>query len=190
MAKRIRLRDINAMSNAKIFFDANVWIFICGNTGPSDHYSTNRIRYSEAYKNILKSNNTIVTDIMVLSEFINRYLRLSYNLYKEENNKPKNYEYKKDYRKTADYKNALKEVFYIVKTKIIAKSKSQICNEQYTQKSLTALMDADNREMDFNDAHIAHICKENNMYLLTKAGDFKNADMNIISSNYIFWKTR
>jgi len=60
----------------KLLFDANIWLYIYGPQGnPADQRT--RV-YSAALAKILAARSRIVLDVLILSEFINRYARLRY----------------------------------------------------------------------------------------------------------------
>lgn len=176
--ERLRLEQANQLQNIKIFFDANIWLFLhCPQGGYNQDIINN---YSSYYASLLNSSNSIYTDIMVLSEVTNRYLRISYSIYIGPNSQ-RRYDYKRDYQRTSDFKSAYKEIKNIVLNKIIPHT--EITNPQYTRDTLEALWEDNPEILDFNDKHIINLCKENRLYLLTHDADFKNSDIDIISSN-------
>ena len=182
MAERLRLEEINRLDRSGIILDANIWLYLyC----PLGGYNERMVSaYSRCYANLLKSANVIFTDVIVLSEVVNRYLRLAFEQYKREENKV-NIDYKRDYRVTDNCRNALSEIRGVIKNRILARS--DICNPQYTKESLLNMIDELSPELDFNDQHIIKICNDNGFYLLTHDGDFRNAPVNIVSANRIFW---
>ena len=93
-------------------------------------------------------------------------------------------EYKKDYKKIDDFKDSLKEVYSIVKKNILPYS--IIFNSCYDKDSLIKLLDKNDYLTDFNDKHIEKICNEDDIYLLTHDGDFKQSSINIVSFNAVY----
>ena len=63
----------------KLFFDANIWLFIYG---PQEQKNTKVDIYSSAFHRILKAKSRIYIDILIVSEFINTYSRLKWNILK------------------------------------------------------------------------------------------------------------
>ena len=62
----------------KLLLDANIWLYIYGPQGdPADHRT--RV-YSAALANILAVKSHIYLDVLILSEFINRYAHLRYDI--------------------------------------------------------------------------------------------------------------
>lgn len=183
MAEYIRTDNLSVVKDKKVFFDANIWIYIFCEIASSKEYLVNK--YSAAFRELLKTGNPIFIDLVVISEFVNRYLRVAYNNYVNRNNL-NNFYYKKDYRKTEDFKEAWKIICNIIKKDILPKVK--IVNFKYDKSSLDKLLDSTNLDTDFNDNHIINLCKTNNMYLLTNDGDFKNTNLKIITENRYYWQ--
>jgi len=95
----IKTDDVHKIrENSKIFFDTNIWMFIFCEIGSYGKYFVDK--YSSAYKKILKTSHLIFIDIMVLSEFVNRYLHIAHSNYMKQNNlKIKDCDYKKRLQK-------------------------------------------------------------------------------------------
>ena len=66
--------NISAVTDRKIFFDANVLLYIFWPSG-SFNWENN---YSTAYSILLRQGNELVVDFIVISEVINRAIRLEY----------------------------------------------------------------------------------------------------------------
>jgi len=171
-----------SLKNKKIFLDANIWIYIFCEIGGSSKFYVDK--YSKGFFILLKSKNKIYTDLTILSEFINRYLRIAFDKYKK-NNKLESFDYKNGYRKTTDYEEAWTTVCNIVCKNIL--SNSQIVNSEYDQSSIKKLLGEDQLGTDFNDNHIVNLCEIENMFLMTNDADFKNTNLNVITENKAYW---
>jgi predicted nucleic acid-binding protein len=178
-----RIDRLPSLKNKKILFDANIWIYIFCEIGEFRKYYVDK--YSKAFFILLKTPNTIYTDLIVISEFIIRYLMISFENYIKRENLL-TFDYKKDYRKTSDFEEAWTSVCDIVSMKIL--SKSLIINSDYNQTSIKKLLRKDQFETDFNDKHIINLCEIENMFLMTNDADFKNTDLNIITENEAYWR--
>lgn len=177
MPLRIRLNKLADIEKRKIFFDTNIWMYLYCDI--ANHNRKITFAYSNAFKKILVSKHSISTDITVMSEFINTYSRIAFGNYKNNiNNSDLKY---KEYRKTNHYKETITNVYNIIKNKILKFAGFE--NLRYDNDSFLNLLDVNNIEIDFNDLHIANLCKKNNMYLLTNDRDFKNTGIDIISNN-------
>ena len=100
-------QDINsyAFSNSdRLLLDANVWMFVHGPNRPGD----NRVAvYSGALAKILAANSTIHTDVLIISEFINRYARLRHGILQSTAGAPADF---KQFRNSADFKPVAQEI--------------------------------------------------------------------------------
>lgn len=179
----IKTEDIASVKNKRIFFDANIWIFLFCEIADSNKYLVNK--YSATFRFLLKAGTPIFIDFVVISEFVNRYLRIAFSNYIRKKHLT-NFKYKKNYRQTDDFAEAWKNVCNIVNNQML--SKANTINFEYDKPSLENLLDSNNPDTDFNDNHIMNLCRTNNLYLLTHDGDFKNSDINIITENQYYWK--
>lgn len=180
MALRINLNDIQSINDKDIFLDTNIWIYLFGSFSNSQESIVNK--YSRVFKYLVQSDNRLYTDITVLSEFINRCQRHKFGIYKENNNKGKRFDFKKDYKKTGDFKETLQQLSSTVKNKIL--KRTSVANPQYEKKDIEDLIgNLEDRSIDFNDLHIEKLCKEKNLILLTHDGDYADSTIDIISGN-------
>lgn len=183
MAERIRIENIGDLRNKAVFFDANIWMYLfcpLGNSSPAIIRA-----YSRGFAKMNKAN-PIFTDLTVLSEFINRYLRMAGNEFKIRNNLDR-LDYKRDFRGTTEYREALSEVYSTVKNRILKSAK--VHSTLYSNDSITELLDEKELELDFNDQHITKVCQDNGFYLVSHDGDFKGSDINIVSFNRRFFES-
>ena len=165
--------------NNKYLLDANIWIFLfcpLGNAKPQKQ----RV-YSVFYNELLKSGAEICICSTILSEFVNRYIKLDFEEYKWKNNNP---DFKKGYRKSTDYQQNIKMLQYIVLNQMLPKA-TQI-NDKFDQLEIDDLFKQIDFA-DFNDAQIAWLAKQDGMTLVTDDGDYvayKN-DIDIVTNNYV-----
>lgn len=114
---------------------------------------------------------------MVVSEYINRSLRLNYSLWRDREFKSGNrlVEYKRDYRPTEDFDNAQKEAYEEMPDILsIAHRKP----DDFNALKLDEVMKA--KGMDFNDAYYAYFCKLNRLILVTDDRDLQNTPLDLI----------
>jgi predicted nucleic acid-binding protein len=168
MARKYRLDEIHTLKNMDIFFDTNVLIYIFWPTA-SYVFETN---YSKALRNLQKQKNKLYISFIVISEAINRMLRIEYKKYT-------NYERFKDFRHSYDGRQALDDIYTIVKNDIL--NSFEIMDKAFNKEEIENLLEME--DADINDLAIESICKENNMILLTNDSDFKHADIDLLSCN-------
>ena len=88
MAKVSYLRKYKVTSSDCFFFDNNIWMFLFA---PIADYNISKQRaYSKFLREIQSAGATIFISSLILSEYINRCLRISYGQWKERNHNTKN----------------------------------------------------------------------------------------------------
>lgn len=180
MALRINVNNIKNLSNKNILLDTNIWIYLfCPLSHPKEFIVK---KYSLAFKRLIQSNNKLYIDVMILSEFINRYLRLAYHVYKENNNLDSDFEFKKAYKQTDDFKETIQLIVSTIKNKILPKV--SVANFNYENNNIEELIDNLKDKMtDFNDLHFEKLCKTKGFILLTDDSDYSESSLDIISGN-------
>lgn len=152
--------------NEKVFIDTNILIYLFS----PDFVSSNErdiAQYSKILDILLQKNAQIFISSVVVSEFVNRILRIDY-----EKNKDVYPDFKRDYRKSAKYKETLNLVLKELK-KILQISHK--INDAFSDFDLLSWYKKDNNQnLDFNDLQIAFIIKKNNLKLLSNDSDFEN----------------
>lgn len=86
MANCYTKSQIPQLKERTIFFDANILVYLFVPTG--NRYCENG--YSSVFSLLIKQKNKFVVDFIVLSEFINRAIRIDYDNYLQLNNLSKN----------------------------------------------------------------------------------------------------
>jgi predicted nucleic acid-binding protein len=175
MAKKYSLQDIPAIQNRKVFFDANVLIYVFW---PSGSYYWEKF-YSTAFGRLLRQQNELLVDFIVISEIINRSHRLEYGKHLASNNISKSNLSYKQYRNSPDGQTALSDIYLIIKTNIL--NNFTVVGKSFTKTDIQSFLTVE--QLDFSDKGILLTCKENACVLLTNDTDYKTADIDILSSN-------
>lgn len=171
MATKYKLQEIYHLQESKIFVDTNILIYIFW---PTNSY--NEKVYSKALSGLLKQGNKLYINFLVISEAINRMIRIEYS----KNSYFTNF---KDYRDSKDGKQALEDIYTIIKDDILNRFK--IIDKGFNKEEIEKFLIVE--DIDIIDNAIVNVCKENDMILLTHDGDFKNTNINILSNNkYMF----
>ncbi len=170
MRMRYSASSIPSLKNRTVFFDANSLIYIFWSTSPD---SQEAIDYGSILNNLLKNQANLVVNETVISEIINRVLRLEF--YKSNIPKDKF----KDYRDSPEGKSVQEDIYEIIKNKIL--SNFQIINEHVSKDELNSFLTV--TTLDFNDKLIELLCKKKSMILLTHDYDFSSSDVDILSAN-------
>lgn len=175
MATKYSLQNIHQLGSRKIFFDANVLIYIFW---PSGDYKWEEY-YSSAFGKLLRQKNELFVDFIVISEIINRSHRLEYEKYLAANNIKKSKLSYKNFRDSDDGCEALSDIYLIIETNIL--NYFTVLGKAYTKSDIQSFLKLET--LDFSDKGILLTCKENSCILLTNDRDFVNADIDILSSN-------
>ena len=173
MRMRYSASSIPSLKNRTVFFDANTLIHIFWPTSPD---SQEAIDYGSILNNLLKNKATLVVNETVISEIINRIIRLEF--YKSDMPKDKF----KEFRDSLDGRAVQEDIYKIIKNKIL--SNFQIANAIFSKEELDSILTV--TTLDFNDKLIELLCKKNQMILLTHDYDFSSSDVDILSANKRF----
>ena len=168
MGAKYRLTDVAQLNGRNILFDANVLIYLFWPTG---QHSFER-NYARVFRDLLRQENDLFIDFLVTSEVINRILR---NEHQRINPGQKF----KDFRNSQDGKNALNDIYIIVKNDIL--TKFNVIGKAFNSQEIESFLSVD--ELDFVDKATVTLCKENALVLLTNDKDFKNTDLDILTGN-------
>jgi predicted nucleic acid-binding protein len=168
MAARYKLEEVSLLQNKNIFVDANVLIYCFWETGS---YRQER-RYTKVFNELIHNPYHLFVDFIVISEIINRVLRIEQKKLQPDSN------FKK-FRDSEIGKNVLSDVFLIVKQTILPQF--SIVGKVFSKLEIERLLTVD--DLDFADKSTVEICKENSLVLLTNDKDFRNVDIDILTGN-------
>jgi len=172
MAVKYKLQDVSKLTGRDIFVDANVLIYLFWPTGTM-YWETN---YARTFAQLLKQKNPLFVDFIVLSEVINRVMRI-------EHNNLQNYQQTickyKDFRDSQEGKDALSDIYLIVKDDILKQFK--VIGKTFELKDIEAFLVLD--DLDFMDKSTVSICRDHNFVLFTNDKDFGNTDLDILTGN-------
>jgi len=174
MSLRITPANIAAVKGRPLFFDANVLLYLFGST-PSN-WATNT--YAAIFGQCLKMGNDLCVDVFVLSEFINRFLRIEYENYLRTNGLNGQQIKFKDFRSQSEGVQASQDVEIIVKGRIL--NKFALVGKLFNTADINAISLAN---CDFNDELIVKTCQEHQCVLVTNDADFSGANIDILSAN-------
>lgn len=164
----IDIKSHTPQKNEKFFLDANVWIFMYCPLGSSK--KKDAANYSAFFEKIIQAKGQIYTSSGIMSEFINRYLRLDYYL-----NKKEYPDYKRNYRKSDCYIDTFNTVREVVNGKIL---KAAIrLNDGFEHLNIENIMDRA-KVTDFNDSLFSHMLKTSDIAVLTDDRDFYHLKSN------------
>jgi len=161
---RQNISNYTFSNNDRLFFDANIWMYIYGPLVNPQNVSISAI-YATALQKIRNQKSGLFIDALVLSEFINRYARLEY--YQSFANTYKTF---KKFRQSQDFKSVAQDITNNAKRIV---KLCQPCNLQFDALDLMNLLDEYAQgTTDYNDQLITEICVANRFDLVTHDADF------------------
>ena len=164
----IDIKEYNPSESEHYLLDTNIWLFLyC----PIGDYKEHIIgKYSSFYHKLLKANSTLYTTSLILSEFINTYLRMDCRLNNISRNK-----YKSDYRDSPIFLETFKIIEKTVKEKILNHVKC--LDDEMSNMSFDQIF-FDSYHSDFNDAYVSNLVKNKGISILTDDCDFSKLAKN------------
>lgn len=125
---------------------------------PIGNYNINaQNRVSKFFERLLNNEAYIVINSLVLSEFTNAYLRIDFNLWKEDTNQPLA-NFKNDYFDTERSKEQREIISNTITNKIIPHCQKH--PDSFNSIDISQIMEY-YKSMDFNDSMIADQCLKN-----------------------------
>lgn len=165
----IKVNQHNPNQSFGYLFDTNVWLYIYGPVAGSNA-KKQRI-YSNLLNSILERKAVIFITSLVLSEYINRVLRIGFQQWKDNGNYSA--DYKRDYRGTDDYKDNLADA--IAQVEDILKI-TQRRPDDFNAMDINAILAAMSQSSAYNDSYLVKCCENANI-------KFVSDDRDIISIN-------
>jgi hypothetical protein len=165
--KIVDITNYSPKSSDVFFFDNTVWMYLfC----PLGSYNQKKQKhYSSFLKNVGSSKCTIYISSLILSEFANRYLRLDFELWK---NETKNYSanFKRNFIGTQRYKDTIEEVTASINNIM------SLCEK--TPDNFNAVDFINVLEhfvhVDFNDSYYLELARISKLKIVTDDSDFVN----------------
>lgn len=159
----------------ELLFDANVWFFLYGPHRPGDPKAA---IYSGALKSILSAKSRVYVDVLIVSEFVNRYARLKHNLLRGRPGVPKDF---KQFRSTSAFKSIAKDI--AADTRKILANCTCVDSGFATLDIKSLVNDYSDGDSDFNDLVLADLCKSKALKFVTDDGDFKGKGITVLTAN-------
>lgn len=176
MANRYSLEEIGLITRNRVFFDANVLMFIFGVTGREREQR----EYASALSSLLEKQTELCVNFVVISEVINSMHRIEYSNYCFNKGKDITRFHYKKYRDSREGKKSLKEIFVTIEDQIL--KNFTVIENNITKADIISFLKVD--RLDFNDKAILQCCKESDCILITNDKDFRSADIDIISAHH------
>lgn len=156
----------------KFLFDTNIWMYLHCSIG---NYNADLVEeFSDLYSRIRDNENHIYTTSMLISEFLNTYSRLEFNLTRKSDYKLKNY--KKDFRNNPEYEKVFRNINLVVEKKILnSSSKLNDSFEEFDKRFYFS----NELNSDFNDEYFCFLAEKYGLKIVTNDKDFLKLDYDI-----------
>lgn len=166
--KAVAVLDYIFKPEDRLLLDANILLFLYGPGSPRDSRARD---YSRAYKRMLEANSQIYVDVLVVSEFINRYARIKCG-------SKRNF---KRFRQSKAFEPVAGAIADAMRR--ILKHCKRIRNG-FEALQINPLLDEYAKgNSDFNDQVIASICKRERLKLVTDDSDFSGKGIRVLTAN-------
>jgi len=160
-------------SSDAFLIDANVWLLLNGPAGLKRDIAA---EYSSALVKMHAAQCEVFVDVLVLSEFVNRYSRYRFDIWK-----PTEEVTFKDFRSSTDYPPVAKDIANAVREIL---RMCQLVGPDLESIDVEALLaDFEKNQRDFNDQLLAQMCRSKNLTLITHDGDFKGYEITVFTAN-------
>jgi len=161
-------------SGERILIDANVWLFLQPPAAqPPPAYAR---RYSATLRNLLSANAQPVIEVLVLSEYINRYLRLEYDV-----SWAHSYPRFKQFRNSQDFATVATSAIADVR-QIMTLAVAQ--DTTFSQADLPGILDETQKgSFDFNDGVLVETCRDQGWKFLTDDADMQLGGIEVLTTN-------
>lgn len=163
--------DYDFKADDELFLDTNIWLFIHGPQEPSNEKA---LIYSTAFRRILEAGSRIYIDVIIVSEYINVYVKQRAALV---NNNMKF----KTFRKTPEFKPIAQDA--AKNSKLMLDNCLPIENRFRELDINTMVNEYAGGRYDFNDLVIEGLCKNRGLKLITDDGDFKDRGIPVLTAN-------
>lgn len=149
----------------EFFFDTNVWMFLFAPLAGAKQ--SKQRAYSRLLGDIISRGATIWINSQVVAEYVNRCLRMEYEVWKKD---PNNYyaNFKHDFRQTEDYKITLRDTKSQVASIL---QKSTRYPDDFHTIDVDDIISSMGTSLDYGDAVIVDLCKRKKYKLVTDDGD-------------------
>lgn len=156
----------------ELLLDANIWLLVYGPQKPGDR----RVAvYSSALAQILTARSRIYIDVLIVSEFINTYARIKWNLFSS------TFPNFKQFRKSSHFQPVAQDIAADMKQ--VLRHCTPIANG-FETLALNDLLDTYALgDSDFNDQVLAALCQRSGLKLVTDDADFRGQGIPIITNN-------
>lgn len=164
--------NYNFTPEDELLLDTNIWLFVYGPQKPGD---AKVATYSQALAKILAAKSSIYIDVLIVSEFINTYARVKWNVMGKPHGDFK------QFRKSQDFNPIAQDVAADIRRVLSHCARVENGFETLDIDSLIGEFAVG--DSDFNDQVIAALCQQRGLKLVTDDGDFRGQGIPLVTAN-------
>ena len=172
--KALDARTYKFVPDELILIDANIWLYLQPPAAqPAPKWA---VAYSSVFSKLLHAKAQPVVDALILSEYLNRYIRIEYEAAWK-----LSYPKFKDFRKSSDgafiLQSAVAEIGQILKS-------ASARDTQFASIDMAAVLgQVQTGTIDFNDGLLIENCRLNGWKLLTHDKDMTVGGIKVLTTN-------
>lgn len=159
----------------ELLLDANVWFFVHGPHRPGDPRAA---AYSGALAKIAAAKSRVYVDVLIISEFVNRYARLKHNILQGRSGVSRDF---KKFRQSSTFKAIARDIAADVRKVLTSCTRVESGFSSLSVESL--VVEYERGDSDFNDLVLADLCKSKGFKLVTDDGDFEGKGVTVLTAN-------
>lgn len=177
MSKAVDINNYTFSDKDNLFFDANIWLYLYGPQGnPSDSTAQ---AYSRSLARAMQAKSRIWVDVLIISEFINRFARIEYDIqYPNKSQRPSFKQFRNNFPVFQPIAQAI-----VGAVRNIFKFTARIESGFATADMNALLSEFETTPSDFNDQMLIGLCNSHSLQLVTHDFDFKRKSVNILTAN-------
>ncbi len=169
------IRDHVVSPSNCYLFDTNVWLYIYGPM--ADTEKKKQQQYSKLLRDIVDHKAGLFITSMVLSEYINRVLRIGFEQWKRSTSNPFA-DYKRDFRQTKEYEDSLADVKAQVND--ILSNVPDKMPDDFNSINVKSVMNSMSKFADFNDAYLVNYCDKRGICFVSDDKDIGSISSSIV----------
>ena len=166
-----KISGYNVCPSDGFFFDTNVWIHIFGPIASA--HSQKQLEYTRLLREIRTVGATIWISSLVISEYVNAVLRIKFGQWKQANGY-NNANFKRDFRITNDYLEALREAKTAIDEILLVSTRRP---DDFHLLDVSSVLATMGNTHDYNDAVIIDDCRRHGMKLVSDDKDITLANL-------------
>jgi len=157
-----------------LLLDTNVWFYLF--PAPSDRLPPFAAKYSGALKRMLVAGTHLALDALILSEYLNRYVRIEWAAL----HKTAHRDFKR-FRQSPAFADVGQSAALFARRilKLCSRHDHPFSSADIAQ----VLVDFESGAQDFNDGLLAETCRHHGRKLVTNDGDFTGGGIEVLTGN-------